>query len=333
MLFIVVHHRILSVEHVTLACGRRNLSGDTAGINQKDRKMKSQYKLAERAVLMRLSIGLPGENRQDKPLTESVKGEHGLGAGSGKWIKQLYPTEALACIKKLDNEARAYHAAVTLPFDAGIGILPAALIKEHADRMRQYAGMRAALVESHFLAKYQDWVDWARKEHNGTFDGSLYPGVDALREKFYFKTEPLPVPDAQHFQGTLSSLLGVDAESVNIRVQDAMVEAQRELMARLIAPVKAMADKLSEAPKVDVKTGQPKDDIVFRDTLVGNVQQIAELALKLNIFGDANIDKFCAEMAALTRYTPKVLREDKATRAEAAAKAADLFRRLDGYTL
>ena len=69
----------------------------------------NQYKLAERAVLMRLSIGLPGEARQDSGLTDDVKREHALGSGAGKWIKSLFPPEALQKIKKLDNEARAYH--------------------------------------------------------------------------------------------------------------------------------------------------------------------------------------------------------------------------------
>lgn len=123
----------------------------------------------------------------------------------------------------------------------------------------------------------------------------------------------------------MSSLLGVDADSVNVRVQDAMVEAQRELMKRMIEPVRAMAKKLSEQPK------EGKDDIVFRDTLVGNVQDIAELVPKLNIAGDPELDKFAAEMAGLTRYAPDTLRKSKSTRAEAAGKAADVVKKLESY--
>ena len=119
--------------------------------------------------------------------------------------------------------------AVTLPFDSGIGILPAPLVMEYGDRMRAFAAMREQLIEREFLADPQKWVDWAQRNHNGTFDPDLYPGcfpaadlpeaerlaqvladntprkflVDAeefrseMREKFSFKTEPLPVPDAR----------------------------------------------------------------------------------------------------------------------------------------
>jgi hypothetical protein len=61
--------------------------------------------------------------------------------------------------------------------------------------------------------------------------------------------------------------------------------------------------------------------------------EIAALAPKLNIAGDPQIDKFAAEMEALTRYTPKVLRDDKNTRSEAAAKAKEMLDRLTGYKL
>lgn len=310
--------------------------------------MNNSYKLAERAVLMRLSIGCPGEQRQDPGLTGEVKAEHKLGAQSGRWVKSLYPPEALKGIKKLDNEARAYHAAVTLPFDAGIGILPAALIVEYGDRIRQFQGMRANLVENEFLKDPDKWIDWAVINHNGTFDPDQYPGCtrrvsntpgdkvydfdpdefrSVMREKFSFRCEPLPVPDAAHFEGTLSSLLGVDAEGVNVRVADAMQEGMRELMRRLIEPVKAMAAKLSEAPKGG------KEDVIFRDSLIGNVKEIAELAPKLNISGDPQVDAFAKEMAGLANYAPDTLRKDKATRAEAAKAASAMLDRLAGYKL
>lgn len=306
------------------------------------------YNLSERAVLMRLSIGLPGEARQDPDLTGQIQGEKALGVHSGKWVKNLFPSEALAAVKKLDNEARQYHAAVTLPFDAGIGILPAALIMEHGDRMRQFKGMRENLIETQFLADPQKWVDWAVKEQNGTFDPDNYPGCSkdaagqyvveveefrtAMRKKFHFETQPLPVPDAKHFEETVSSLLGVDTESVNLRVKDAAIEAQKELMRRLLEPVTAMARKLAEQPK-QKKSGGMAEDIVFRDTLVGNIADVVRIAPKLNLSGDTVIDAAIKEIETLAKYSPKTLREDKSVRAEAQRKAQAVVDKLSGYKL
>lgn len=286
----------------------------------------NQPKLAERAVLMRMSAGLPGKNRKDRTLTETVKSEKSLGSHSGAWIKQRWPDWALEPLEKVVNEARAYHAAVTLPFDSGIGILPAALIMEYGDRMREFKGRFDCLRDSHFKAKYPDMVAWAQAEHNGTFDPTDYPEVDEVLESFYFRTEPLPVPDAAHFQGTLSSLLGVDAESVNLRVADAMQEAQKELMKRIIEPVRAMAATLSK-PAKDGKSP------VFRDTLVGNLKDIAKLAPKLNLADDPKIGEFVADINKLTLYDPDTLRKSVQTRTDVQRMAADTLKKLEAYKL
>lgn len=313
---------------------------------------------------MRFSGGLPGQSRKDKRTTSEVKVSKGLGEHSGKWIKDLWPPDALAACKTKINEARDYHNTVTLPFGvkgddasedsatpaiAGIGILPAALIAEYGDKMRQFKGELEKLVAD-FLANPQQYVDWAVQEHNGTFEPTNYPGCfeydltgpndtklvtkwvidsdkfrEVMRKKFYLRTEPLPVPDANQFTQQLHNLLGTDADSVNIRVRDAEVEAQRELIRRMIEPVKAMADKLTESPK------NGKDDIVFRDTLVGNIKEIASLAPKLNIGGDTQIDAFAAEMANLGTVDAELLRTDKTVRSVAAEKAAEMVKRLSGY--
>lgn len=285
-------------------------------------------KLAEKAVLMRLSISLPGEARQDRQLSEAVKSEHALGADAGRWVKALFPPQALECIKKLDNEARGYHAEVTLPWDNGIGILPAPLVLEYQKKMNDFRGKREQLVESHFLAQYDKWIEWAKSAHNGTFDADNYPPLEEMRGKFAFRSEPLPVPESEHFSSTLASLLGTDTETVNRRVNEAVSEAQRELVRRVLAPVKAMAEKLAEIPK------NGKDDIVFRDTLVGNVQQIVELAPKLNICGDVELDILVKEIAdKLGSIQPADLRKDKAQRAKVQESAAALMKRLEGYRL
>lgn len=287
----------------------------------------AQPKLADRAILIRISCGLPGKVRKNSSLSTQVKQEHALGEEAGDWQTKLWPKWALEPLEKVLNEARQFHAAVTLPFDAGIGILPAPLVLTYGDKMREYKDRFEHLIASHFRPKFPEMVEWAKKAHNGTFDLSQYDDLEAICQCFYFRTEPLPVPDKGHFTDTMTSLLGHDAESVNIRVADAVQEAQRELMRRLIKPVQAMADKLGQAPK------EGKESPIFRDTLVGNLKEIAELAPKLNLTGDKVIDAFAKEIEALAKYDPDTLRTSPATRSHVHQKAADLFKRLDGYKI
>lgn len=283
--------------------------------------------IGDKAILMRISAGLPGKNRKDRVLSESVKSEHSLGKNAGSWIKKKYPDWALEPLEKLVTEARAYHAAVTLPFDMGIGILPTALVFDYGNKMREFKGRFENLVQTHFAARYAEMVDWAKSEHNGTFDASDYPEVSEVLPAFYFRTEPTPLPESGHFSSTVTSLLGLDADSVDARVSGALAEGQRELMRRLIDPVQAMAAKLSEAPKGD------KADIVFRDTLIGNIKEISALAPKLNISGDPAIDAFVKEVASLGNFSPDDLRKDKKLRATAAAEAEAIAKKMSSYKL
>jgi hypothetical protein len=317
--------------------------------------------LQDRAVLMRFSAGLPGQSRKDKGVTDEVTASKGLGANSGKWIKELFEDGVLDPIKKKKNEARAYHNKVTFPFGgggddeesadaiAGISILPAALIMEYSESMRRFAGEMEKLVGD-FLATPERHIEWAQKAHNGTFEPKNYPGCsrdasgtvtfdervfcEKMAKKFYLRSEPLPVPNKEQFSAAVSGLLGTDADSVTDRVKDATVEAQKELLRRMADPVVHMAHKLAgqTCPCRSCK-GKPSKTANFKDTLVSNVAEIAALVPKLNLGGDPELDRFASEMEALTRYSPDTLRDDEATRKEAADKARAMMDKLKGYKL
>lgn len=293
--------------------------------------------LRETAVLMRFSAGVPGEMRQDKRVTDDVKREKQLGQNSGKWEKFLFPPEALRNTKAKINEAREYHNRVTFPFDTGIGILPAALIEEYGETMRQYAGEIQNIYETEFLSNPDKWIAWAKREHNGTFEPKNYPGCkldgygvvtfdpdefrEKMRKKYYFKTDPMPVPASGQFHATIATLLGTDTESIDQRVAEARSESQRELLRRLLEPVKHMVETLA------------KDNPRIFKTLVGNVKDIVDLAPKMNLTGDAGLDQLIKDVASLTRYGTEVLKESDVTRLEARKAAEALVEKLSAYKL
>jgi hypothetical protein len=288
--------------------------------------------LGKKAVLMRFSAGLPGETRQDRRLTQEVKSEKSLGEQSGKWNKNLYPPEALKDVKAKINEARAYHDSVTLPFDTGIGILPGVLLPEYGEKMRLFKSQIERLFEDTFLAEPERWIEWARAEHDGTFEPANYPGCSnegfepeafrmAMRKKCYVRCEPLPVPDSTHFESTVSNLLGADTASVDAKVRDASAEAQKELMRRILAPVKHMAETLSaDKPRI-------------YETLTGNIAEICRLAPALNLTDDPTINVLLADVKALTSYAVDGLRDSKDTRDIARRQAEEVLRKLEGYKI
>jgi hypothetical protein len=270
---------------------------------------------------MRLSIGLPGQSAQDEELSSEVKSEHGLGDDSGTWNKRLWPPNALAPIKQLDSQIVKYHHTVTLPFDKGSGILPAVFYPEYCEKMRVFKDERAVLVQDHFVAKYDEFVAWARQNQNGTFDASLYPGADVHAKKFYVKTIPIPVPDSAHFETNVKDLLGLDSTSVDKRIEDAMVEGQRELIKRMLPPLQKMTEVLG------------KDKPRIYATLISNIGDIAKLVPALNLMDDPELNKFAKDMQSLAENTPDSLRDSVHRRTMVQSEAKELMDRLSGYKL
>jgi hypothetical protein len=277
--------------------------------------------IQDKAVLVKLSLSLPGNSRKDVNLTDEVKLRHSLGQKAGRWLKQLYPDEAFDPLAEITNEVRTWHYKRTLAYDEGVRLLPTAIHMDYTAKMREFRRSFEGRRDT-FLARMDEWIAWARKEHNGTFNPDDYPGEEKVRDKFAFVVAYDPIPASDHFTQTISDMLGSEAAAIDNRVQLAVAEAHRELWGRLIAPVQAMVERLS------------KEDAKFRDSLVSNIEEIVALVPSLNMSGDPKLEAFRNEIGAiLTFWKPQELRDSAVARKKVADKAADILARMSGYSL
>ena len=117
-----------------------------------------QTQIQSRAVLVKLSIGLPGFSRQDRPLTEKVKEKEGMGKESGKWQKQLYPASATEPLTQFQGKVRTWFNESTLIWpDDGWALLPTAKLFEFTSKIREFRN-EFNLVKNQFLNSYDDHV-------------------------------------------------------------------------------------------------------------------------------------------------------------------------------
>src|SRR5215510_4902591 len=95
----------------------------------------------DKALLVKLAIGMPGNGRKDKPLTAEVIQNHNLASNAGRWNKLLYPKEAFEPIASLAGDARTFHYSNTLPWmDDGARILP---VLNYEDYMKELRSIKA----------------------------------------------------------------------------------------------------------------------------------------------------------------------------------------------
>jgi hypothetical protein len=277
-------------------------------------------RLQESAVLARFSAGMPGEARQDKRLTDEVKTDKGLGKDAGRWVKRLYPAEALEAIRTIVGEARTKHYELTLPWDnSGRRILPTTTYLEYQTFMRDLHKKFDAAREV-FNANWSKWVEWAKIEHNGSFNSANYDQHKAYR-MFKFCIDFEPVPEDGDFRVALQADdVATMKTELNERMKEALEAAQKDLWERLATPIRAMVDRL----------GNP--DAIFRDSLVENLQNIVDLTPKLNIAGDTTLNDFAKECSdKLLKFNTTTLRDSPAVRSATAKDAEELLNRMKDY--
>lgn len=258
------------------------------------------------AVLVRLRISSFPNTRTDQDITSDVKKSKKLGEKAGKWIRTKLPEESLAPIAEIDGQIRAWHRDVTLPWEAGVRLLPVKSQAAYDTKVLEWMEERQKAVNA-FFEQYPQWIKQAKLMHNGTFDPADYPEERKARDLFVLRFAREPVPLKSHFSSSMAALYGESLEEAN---QQRVHEAHAELYKRCLDAASHMAERLA----------QPKN--VFRDTLVENVKELLAVAPDLNLINDPVIAAMVKAIDEnLTKATVEELRSDPVVRKAVAEKA------------
>jgi len=286
-----------------------------------------------RAMLVRLSVTGWDGRRFDKQITDEVNTAHAASKEAGRYNKALLggkknAPEHAAAIAEGSNARQTFYRE-TLPWaDEGWRLLPTANYEVFTDKIRKARAAHEAAVET-FLAAYPSLVSNARALLNGMFRESDYPTVEALRSKFGFSIEFTPVPSQGDFRLDLPADQLTEIErSTQSRVEQATNDAMQDAWDRLQASVEKIRERLTGLDTEGKRKGQPK---VFRDSLIDNAANLADVLTRLNVTNDPNLEAMRARVAnELADLDPKTLREQPKARAKAAKSATDILDAMKG---
>ncbi len=273
--------------------------------------------LAQKAVLAGVTIRRWTGRRLDKIVTDEVNESRQASADAGRYNKLLLDKETFGAINSARAAARTAHYAMTLPWlDSGARILPSVLYDDFTKRFRK---LQSAFDEAadEFAVKYPSYIEARKKKLKGMFRIEDYPDPKRVRGLFGLQTYVLPCPDVKDFrvaltQETVKEIQGGFEERLKVAVSDAMKEPYR----RIADVVGKMSEKL-KGYKPKAKEG------VFRDSLVGNVRELAEVLPAFNLSGDKTLAGIIQRMEKeLCKEEADTLREDDRVR-KVVAKAAD----------
>ena len=286
--------------------------------------------LGERAMLVSLSVSIWSARKHDGRISDKVAADHGADRSMGHYAKHLIPRPLLAAVNAANTALRDHHNLNTLAWgDDGTRILPAANYLGYQEQQQTLEDAFGRTVRN-FVACYPDYVETARQALNGLFDPKDYPAPARINAKFGVRRAFVPVAQPDDFRVRLG-----DAEVARIKAEiearnaELVANANRDLWQRVQEVTNRLVERLS-AFQVDPVNGSRVHP--FRDSLIENVRALLDIMPRLNITGDARIERVRQELAEkVARHEPEALREDPSLRAAVVDAASGILAQMEGY--
>jgi hypothetical protein len=305
------------------------------GAQAETERIVEETSIANRAMKAVLHRGVgAGRRVRDKSAEDAVKQQFG---DEGQIVtRKLFADKASAIHKRnqLASEMYQYHMTMTLPHgDDGSRLLPNAVYFDYMQKMGEFE--RKLQVEDSYIihnyaaivaqdVAYRNAALMAQGKTN-TVSAAEYPDVDTIKRYLYVSWHLEPIATAGDFRYQVDDTI---RERLNARLVEMRQDVNIELMTRMLEPMKKFVEKLS----VPIK----EPGSVFRDSLVGNLNELVEVLPKLNINNDPTVSDLIDGIHAVIKpyvFAPDVLREVPEARSAARDKMAELMKKLDGYGL
>jgi hypothetical protein len=283
--------------------------------------------LSERTMLTALHLGAWSGNAVDRQVTEEVSESHKADIqDAGRYSKRLASPKFFRDVNAAYSLGRQTHRVLTLPWsDDGTRILSTLGYQHYTEQMRLIR-LKADAAIRQFSAQYDDIKREAKVRLGTMFDGSEYPEPETVLKKFYFDVEIKPTPEKGDFRAQLAdNTVKAITKDIERRTNARIEAAVADIYQRVYDSVNKMAKKLAE---YDPST----KDGAFRDSLVYNINALADLIPSLNITGDPKLNDLATRLKRdLVEHSPEILRADTKARSETQRKAEALAKRAKAF--
>lgn len=287
-------------------------------------------KLSERAMLVSLHISAWSGMAIDQEVTDATNEDFKAAKDAGRYNKRLVATKFLQGISSAHSNARKVHRLLTLPWeDDGTRVLATAGYITYTSKMKECRLKAEAEVK--LLKGERDNIIRDGKIRLGDmFNPDDYPDIDEMIDKFDFDVEIKNMPDSGDFRAQLSDEhTKAIVKDIERRSNQRLEKAMNDIFVRVEDAVQKMSEKLRDyQPAKDGK----KADGVIRDSLVYNINELADFLPLLNVTNDPRITQLQAQLRSeLVEHSPEILRADAKVRAQTISKADKILKKVQSY--
>jgi len=262
--------------------------------------------ISSASMLVELSISVWTGRKKDKRASDDVTYNNHADVGVASVNKKLLgDCEELVAVQKFAANVRSGHYAMTMPWsDSGLRLLPTAQFFKYNEQITALRTEFDRLVEA-FLAAY-DWeVMQAQTKLGNLFIRDEYPTIESLRDKFGFRINYIPLPDAGDWRGNMENETKTALQTQYAAFyQNQMEGAMRDVWERLHEQVSRFIKQLD----VDEEGKKGK---IFQST-IDHVLSLTEMLGMANFTNDPNLSLAEARLrAALRDVTQSDLKNDE----------------------
>ena len=208
--------------------------------------------------------------------------------------RDIIDSDELRAIASFDGAVRLWIEARCLPsslFKAGVKCVPVSLLEETYSYLESAKVQREKLIDA-FIESYPSKVDEARDRLKGLFDARHYPAVTVLKRAFSMTWNIVSFDTPGKLKTISAAIFEKERAKIEAEWAGAAEQVRNALRANMADLVEHMIERLSSD-----SDGKAK---VFRNTLVENFNEFADLFSKRNLTNDA-------ELAELVLKAQKVM--------------------------
>lgn len=270
--------------------------------------------LQDRAMLCKLSLSTWTGERVDNGLALETSRAKRADDGAVSATIRMVPQHHLKPIRRIDTAIRTAHAFHTLPWtDEGLRILPTSVFFEHSKIIGGLLQDRETAVNT-FLRHYPTIREDAKIHLGDLYDEDLWPR--SISARFRADITHLPIPSGEDFRVQMdeSDLAKIRA-GVETSVRDQVHEAMGAVRLRIHAVLQDFVDRVKDYKLETGPDGRVKATGVFRNSIMDNLNRLADILPKLNLTDDPTVNAAAVDIKrVITSHSVDSLRDDDALR-------------------
>ena len=252
--------------------------------------------ISSSSMLVELGIGVWTGRKQDKRASEEVVAANHADKGVARVTKSLLGNcDELDALVKFAANVRNIHYNSTLPWsDMGPRLLPTPRYFTYHKNMSALQAEFFRMVDA-FVAAYDLEVAAAQAKLGDLFDVREYPNASELRQKFSFRFNYIPLPDAGDWRLDIANeaLASLQAQYQS-HYQTQLNSAMNDIWKRLYETLSTLSRQLSD------KTEDGKTPRIYA-SVFERMQEVLDLMETCNMTGDMQMQLMQRKLAAAFR--------------------------------